>query len=102
MTGNTSYCISRKLNVKGGHTITVNRRSTSAYIYDIQRDASDAVVGSQKGSSVITTYTLAANAKTIEVTFGYGNNVANLADLYIYDETVHKYIWAGDNIIIPE
>lgn len=101
ITGNTDYCITRKLAVKGGHTITVNRGGQSAYIYDIQRDASDAIVGSHNGTPTPTTYTLSANAKTIEVTFSYRRELANLADLYIYDETAHKYIWAGDNIIIP-
>lgn len=97
---NTDYCITRKLAVIGGHTITVNRGGQSAFIYDIQRDANDAIVGNQPGTPTPTTYTLEAGAKTLEVTFAYANNVANLADLYIFDETVQKYIWAGDNIVI--
>lgn len=99
---NTEYCITRKLAVKGGHTITVHRGGTSPYIYDIQRDANNAIVGSHNGTLTPTTYTLNAGAKTLEVTFLYGRNLAYLANLYIYDETAHKYIWAGDNIVIPE
>jgi hypothetical protein len=99
--GNTTYCVTRKLAVTGGHTITVDRGGQSAYIYDIQRDANNAIVGSHNGTPTPTTYTLNAGAKTLEVTFAYSNNLANLANRYIYDETVHKYIWAGDNIVIP-
>ena len=101
ITTNSVYCISRKLSVYGGHTITVVRGAQNAYIYDIQRDENNAIVASHNGSPNPTTYTLNAAAKTLEVTFRYDNNVANLANLYIYDETVQKYIWAGDNIIIP-
>ena len=101
VTTNSVYCISRKLAVYGGHTITVERGTSNAYIYDIQRDANDTVVASHNGSPNTTTYTLNAGAKTIEVTFKYDRNVANLANLYIFDETAQKYIWAGDNIIVP-